>query len=389
MSNADIRGRFIWHELMTTDPVAAGGFYSRVLPWRTQPSGMPSYTLWMAGKTQTGGLMALPPDSVPGTPPHWLVYIGTPSVDASVTDAQRLGGKVLKGATDIPNVGRYAVLSDPQGATFAVYTPAGAAAGGAGSGAAAGEFSWHELTTTDPQGALRFYSELCGWARGPGHDMGGTMGVYQIFTQGGTQVGGMYRVQDASTPAHWLGYVRVAEAARTAAAAKAAGGRVLHGPVEVPGGSWIVMLLDPQGGAFAVVEPPRVAAAKPPAVEPKQKPAAEPVKPAAAASQPSTSSTMPAAGSKLAAPTASKPAAPPASKPAAAAGKPAARKPAATKRKPARGKTAAKSASKKKRPAGKRAAAGRSTSAKRGKSAGKKRPAAKRSGTKKKARGKK
>jgi len=374
MSNADIRGRFIWHELMTTDPAAAGAFYSKVLPWRTQPSGMPSYTLWMAGKTQTGGLMALPPDSAPGTPPHWLVYIGTPSVDASVADVQRLGGKVLKGATDIPNVGRYAVLSDPQGATFAVYTPTSPAGGAAGSGAPPGEFSWHELTTTDPQGALRFYSELFGWARGPGHDMGGTMGVYQIFTQGGTQVGGMYRAQDASTPSHWLGYVRVTEAARTAAAAKAAGGRVLHGPVEVPGGSWIVMLLDPQGGAFAVVEPPRVAAAKAPAVESKPKPAAEPAKPAAAASQPSASA-MPTAASK---PAASKAAAP------------AARKPAAAKRKPARGKTAAKSASKKKRPAGKRAAASRSTSAKRGKSAGKKRSAAaKRAGTKKKARGKK
>jgi len=366
MSNADIRGRFIWHELMTTDPQAAGAFYSKVLPWRTQPSGMPAYTLWIAGKTQTGGLMALAPDSAPGTPPHWLVYIGTPSVDATLMEAQRLGGKVLKGATDIPNVGRYAVLSDPQGATFALYTPASPPAGGAGP-AAAGEFSWHELTTSDPQAALRFYSELFGWARGPGHDMGGAMGLYQIFTQGGTQVGGMYRVQDASTAPHWLGYVRVTDAARTAAAAKAAGGRVLNGPVEVPGGSWIAMLLDPQGGAIAVVEPPRVAAAKGPAVESKPKPAAEPARPAAASS-------------------------PAAIKPAPTAIKPAARtapKPAAAKRRPARGKTAARSASKKKRPATKRAAASRSTSAKRGKSAGKKRPAAKRAGTKKKARGKK
>ncbi len=71
MSNADIRGRFIWHELMTTDPEAAGSFYSKVVPWKTQPSGMPSYTLWIAGKTQTGGLMALPEDSqAAGTPPH-------------------------------------------------------------------------------------------------------------------------------------------------------------------------------------------------------------------------------------------------------------------------------------------------------------------------------
>jgi len=60
MSTADIRGRFIWHELLTTDTAAAAAFYPRVVPWRTQPSSMPGYTLWMAGQTQIGGLMALP-----------------------------------------------------------------------------------------------------------------------------------------------------------------------------------------------------------------------------------------------------------------------------------------------------------------------------------------
>ena len=77
MSNADVRGRFVWHELMTTDTAAAAAFYPKVVPWRTHPSSMPGYTIWMAGQTQVGGLMALPPDAA-GTPPHWLVYIGTP-----------------------------------------------------------------------------------------------------------------------------------------------------------------------------------------------------------------------------------------------------------------------------------------------------------------------
>ena len=92
MSNADIRGRFIWHELMTTDPEAASGFYSKVVPWKTQPSGMPGYTLWMAGRSRAGGLMALPPEAT-GTPPHWIVYVGTPNVDSTVAAAQRLGGQ--------------------------------------------------------------------------------------------------------------------------------------------------------------------------------------------------------------------------------------------------------------------------------------------------------
>jgi predicted enzyme related to lactoylglutathione lyase len=316
MSNADIRGRFIWHELLTTDTAAAAAFYPRVVPWRTQPSSMPGYTIWMAGQSQVGGLMALPADAA-GTPPHWLIYIGTPNVDATAEHAQRLGARVVKPATDIPNVGRFAVLADPQGATFALYTPG--PGGGASPAPGAGVFSWHELATTDVAGALRFYGELFGWTKGTGHDMG-PMGVYQIFERFGSMVGGMCNVQGPATPPSWLSYVQVADSGRAVAAAKSAGGRLLHGPVEVPGGSWIALFMDPQGGAFAVQEPPRTAAGKP---------AAPPPKPAAAP--------------------APKPA--PAPAPAAAAAKPAAAKPAA--KKPAKKKAAKKAA---KKPARKKAA---------------------------------
>ena len=85
----------------------------------------------------------------------------------------------------------------------------------------------------------------------------GAMGVYQLFEHGGTAVGGMCNTQGPSTPPSWLSYVHVADSSRAVAAVKAAGGRLLHGPVEVPGGSWIALFMDPQGGAFAVHEMPR------------------------------------------------------------------------------------------------------------------------------------
>jgi predicted enzyme related to lactoylglutathione lyase len=261
MSNADARGKFVWHELMTTDPDAAGDFYSNVVPWTTQPSGMPSYSLWMSGKYQAGGLMALPEDAASGTPPHWIVYIGTPDVDSTVQAAQDLGGKVLKEPADIPNVGRFAVLSDPQGAAFAAFTPAPMPGSNPPPGGAVGDFTWHELATTDLESALNFYSELFGWDKGETHDMG-PQGIYQIIAHGGQQVGGIYKVPDASTPPNWLSYARVSDVSKAAAAVKAAGGKVLIGPMEVPGGSWILQLRDPQGGAFAVVEE-KGAAAKP------------------------------------------------------------------------------------------------------------------------------
>jgi len=301
MSNADVRGRFIWHELLTTDTAAAAAFYPKVVPWRTQPSSMPGYTLWMAGQTQIGGLMALPPDAA-GTPPHWLIYVGTSSVDATCGQAQGLGAKVLKPPADIPNVGRFAVLSDPQGATFALFTPAPGAPP-PGPQPTQGGFSWHELATTDVAGALRFYGELFGWRKGPGHDMG-AMGVYQIFEHGGDQVGGMANVQGPSTPPSWLSYVHVADSSRAVAAVKAGGGRLLHGPMEVPGGSWIALLMDPQGGAFAVQQAPRAAAqAKPAAAKPPAAPKPAPAKPAAAAPQsaPAPAAAKPAAARPAAA----------------------------------------------------------------------------------------
>lgn len=363
MSNADILGRFIWHELVTTDPEAAAAFYSKVVPWKTQDSGMPSYTLWMASKLRIGGLTGLPEDAEAGTPPHWIVYIATPDVEATVAQAERLGGKVVKGATDIPNnMGRFAVLTDPQGATFAVYTPPGGPApeGSQGSGGA-GEFTWHELATTDYAAAMSFYSELFGWEKGPGHDMG-AMGVYQIIDHHGAQVGGIYNAQGNSTPAHWLSYVHVADCEKATSAAKAAGARILNGPMEVPGGSWITQMEDPQGGAFAVVEQPKAAAAKPAAKAGKKKAAAKADASSTAVSQPEPKAAAKKAPRKAAAKKGKKTAMKK------VAAKKAVKKAVKKTVKKAAKKTAGKAAAKK--PA--KGAAAKSTSAKRGKSAAKK-----------------
>ena len=270
MSNAEVRGRFVWHELLTSDTAAAAGFYAKVVGWRSQPSNMPGYTIFMSGQIQIAGLMALPPEAG-SAPPHWIVYVGTPDVDACCEQAQGLGGRIHKPPTDIPNVGRFAVLADPQGATFAVFTPGGSPP--APAQPAAGGFSWHELATTDIAGAMRFYGALFGWTKGVAHDMG-PMGIYQLFEHAGAAVGGLCNTQGPQTPPSWLSYVNVPDSARAVAAAKAGGGRLLHGPTEVPGGSWIALLLDPQGGAFAVQEAPRAGATPKPAKPPAAKAAA-------------------------------------------------------------------------------------------------------------------
>jgi predicted enzyme related to lactoylglutathione lyase len=278
MATADILGQFVWHDLMTTDQGAAAAFYPKVTGWKSQPwENDSSYSIWVTPKGMSGGTMLLPAEAQSaGTPAHWLPYVGTPDIESTVEDAEGLGAKVLKPVTDIPSVGKYAVLQDPQGATFAVYTPEQEKEDGEQTG---GGFSWHELATTDLDAAWEFYSELFGWDKEAEHNMG-EMGTYLLFGQGGKQVGGMYK-KGAEQPggAGWLCYASVPSAADAAEAAKAAGGQVINGPMEVPGGDWIAQVLDPQGAAFAVHEVKKAAgkAKKPKTAK------AKPAEPAAAA----------------------------------------------------------------------------------------------------------
>ena len=354
MSNADPRGKFVWHELLSGDAAAATAFYTKVVPWKSQPWEQDSsYSMWVAKNGPVGGVAKLDGAG----PAHWRPYAAVSDVAATAEAAKGLGGRVLKDKTDLPNGGSYAVLADPQGAEFAVYQSGGESGGNGSAGTAPGDFSWHELATTDASAAMAFYTKLLGWEAGPVHDMG-PAGKYHLFLHEGNQYGGMFVSDGAGTGPSWLCYVSVDDVGKAATAAKNAGGRVMNGPMEVPGGSWIAQVLDAEGAAFAVHEPAKAAAAQPAAKPEKSAKAPKPkaAKPAAAAA--------PAAQPAVAKPAEAKPAAKPAApkaEAAPAASKPAAAKPAAAKpavaTKPAT-KAPAKAAAKKgKKAAAKKAAA--------------------------------
>ena len=133
------------------------------------------YVMWTTDGTpqgSIGGVIPLPEGAKKaGAPPHWLPYVGSSDIDATVSEAQKLGGRVIVPLTEIPTVGRFAVLSDPQGAVFAVFAPAEQAPGHEGS-AQLREFSWHELATTDYEAAFEFYDALFGWKKTESLDMG-------------------------------------------------------------------------------------------------------------------------------------------------------------------------------------------------------------------------
>ena len=246
-----VLGSFLWCELLTTDTGAAAAFYSNIVGWTVVPfSPDGSYFTFNTNSRPVAGMMALPDDAKKmGAPPNWLMYVGTPNVDATATKIAQLRGRVLKQPADIPGTGRFAVVQDPYGATFGIYTPHTPRESQAQVGV--GEFSWFELYTPNPEGAWAFYQSLFGWEKTSAMDMG-DMGSYQMFGRGGGIPNGGIMKPPPGAPAAWQPYVRVSSAKAAAAAAQNAGGKIVNGPMEVPGGDWIAQGMDPQGAMFAV-----------------------------------------------------------------------------------------------------------------------------------------
>lgn len=120
---SETNGAFSWNELLTTDVAAARKFYGQLLGWqfKDMPMGETTYTVVSAGGTDIGGIMHTPP-AAKGMPPTWGAYVTVDNVDARATQAKKLGGEVLVPPTDIPGVGRFAVIQDPQGAMLSLIT---------------------------------------------------------------------------------------------------------------------------------------------------------------------------------------------------------------------------------------------------------------------------
>lgn len=254
MAEGDLRGRFLWYELMTTDPKAAEGFYTRVVGWGAQayPGMETPYTMFTKGEVPVGGVMTIPPEAkASGAPPNWMMYVGTPDADVTVRQTKALGGTVEAGPMEIPNIGRFAVLADPQGAVFAVLQPTEEGTMPEGP-AEVLDISWRELATIDTSGAVGFYTELFGWEKQNASEMDG-LGLYQEFGRAGAPLGGIYtKPKEMPAPPHWLLYTRVADIQAAVETAKSLGGQMLHGPMEITGGDLVAQLADPQGALFAL-----------------------------------------------------------------------------------------------------------------------------------------
>jgi predicted enzyme related to lactoylglutathione lyase len=254
---SDDHGRFIWYELMTPDLEAAKRFYHAVVGWTASEMPMEggAYTVFEAAGAGVGGVMPLSEEhAAQGIPPNWTAYICVDNCDASAEKAKALGGHVLNPPTDIPTVGRFAVIGDPHGAVTAIMKPIPPSdARPRSPRGTIGHGSWHELMAGDADSDIPFYQDLFGWTETGRHEMG-PKGDYHLFGNADGQVGGIMTKPARIPVAIWSYYFEVDDVDAAAARVKEAGGAVVNGPMDVPDGSRIVQATDPQGANFALVK---------------------------------------------------------------------------------------------------------------------------------------
>jgi len=252
VATTTLLGRPLWYELMTTDMRAAEAFYRTVVNWKTSPfeAARHPYTMFnRSGDIPVAGVMTKPAEVK--APPFWAMYVGVPKLEDAAAHIQRLGGSAHTGVIEIPTVGRAQMMMDPQGAGFYIYEPGREQQ--PETAPEVGEASWHELMTTDAPAAMKFYQEVFGWQPSEALDMG-PMGKYQMFNRPHGMIGGMMNKppEMANVPPNWQIYFRVPDVDAAAERVKAHGGKILNGPMDVPGGDRVVNAMDPQGAAFGL-----------------------------------------------------------------------------------------------------------------------------------------
>lgn len=249
---------FFWYELMTSDPKAATDFYADVVGWTPQAFGGDSdYTVLNVGERGIGGIMAIPADAK-NLPPCWVGYIHSTDIDA---DAKRIadgGGSIHKPPADIPQVGRFAVLTDPGGAVFMMLQPSGSGDMPPMGNDTAGTVGWRELYAADGEKAVDFYGRQFGWKQVDAMDMG-PMGKYRLCSMDdtGQAIGAIMNKPEQVPVPCWQFYFNVPAIDEAVGKVTAHGGKILMGPHQVPGGNWIINGVDPQGAHFALVAPNR------------------------------------------------------------------------------------------------------------------------------------
>jgi len=238
-------GRFVWHDLSSTDVGAAKRFYTDLLGWdvETWKPGEMDYDMISANGQMHGGFGA----AQGGAPSGWIGHVVVDDLDAARKRVESAGGAVVGDPMDIPEVGQILIIRDPQGAMISAYKPASDAP------ASEGVFVWDELYTSDVEAAKRFYGEVFGWTA---NDMPMGDGTYTMFQLGETGVAGALKIgaDHQHVPPHWYPYLATADVDAKTAKAKELGAQVFVEPMDIPDMGRFSVLGDPTGATFGLFQ---------------------------------------------------------------------------------------------------------------------------------------
>lgn len=261
---ANNHGDFIWYELMTTDADGSREFYSAVVGWDIEAkSDAPmDYRMISASDGPVAGLMPLTAEmQAGGARSFWAGYIMVDDTDQCVADIEAAGGSVHMQPFDIPEAGRAAFVADPQGAPFYILRPKppadnpnGESKSFAATEPMIGHCAWNELSSKDPEASKAFYGKLFGWVKDGEMDMG-PLGKYEFWKDAKGRFGlgaVMPKMPEMPVPM-WTYYFRVPDIDSAVVSAKAKGGHIIQEPIEIPGGDYSMVGVDPQGAPFALV----------------------------------------------------------------------------------------------------------------------------------------
>jgi len=260
---ANPAGSFIWYELMSPDPDGSKTFYDAVVGWdiEPQPAGELDYRMIRRSDGgNAGGVMRL--DAAMrehGAKPAWLGYLHVEDVDGAVEAAKPDGATTIMPPWSVPGIGRMAMIADPTGAPIYLMKPEPRADQ---PDATSDVFSvtepqhvrWNELSSSDAERAVAFYTRNFGWTQQRAMPMG-ELGDYRFIQQAGVGVGAIMNAMRGMPGSSWTYYFGVDDIDRAVAAVNDGGGKVLAGPHQIPGGEYSLTGMDPQGAAFGLVGP--------------------------------------------------------------------------------------------------------------------------------------
>ena len=250
-------GTFCWFELATRDPNGAKKYYGPLFGYEVvdqDVGGGAMYTVLRLAGREAAAISRLNDARYPaGTPSHWMTYLAVEDADATARKVAAGGGKLLAPPFDVMDLGRMAMCSDPNAATFAIWQAKRHP--GVGVTGEPGSFGWCQLNVpaTGREKAKPFYAAALGWTfRDDPMPMGD---FYTTWLGGGVPRGGMMGMPPGIThPAHWLLYLASADVDATTGKSKELGGQTIVPPMDIPGIGRFAVLQDPQGATFAIVK---------------------------------------------------------------------------------------------------------------------------------------